>query len=169
MQGPGPKVKDSKKVPVTKSQALTCENGRIGVVPDVVQQMNAPVPRTAAPVQVQDVTATVRAPKDRAIKEDEASVSVDLLFPAFGNEMFVLPEGEEDIGVQADVIRALQTLELLLALQARFAVIQHCDKLHLSEVKLVTGAGIRLIFQNAPVVPDELLRIEVVTVDGNDL
>lgn len=157
---------------MTKSRVLTCENGRrVEVIPVVVQPSHVPVPLTVTPAQVQNVTVTVRVPKDRAVKEDVAGVPVDLLFPAFGDEVLVLPEREEDVGVQADVIRCLETLELLLALHVRFAVLQHRDVLDLGEVQLgeCDGASVRLIVENGPAVPDELLRVEAVAVDGNDL
>ncbi len=172
MQGPRTKVKGSKKVPVTKSQVLTCENGRrVVVMPVDDQPTHAPAPLTVIPAQAQNATATARVPKDRAVKVDVTGVPVHLLFPAFGDEVLVLPEREEDVGVQADVIRCLETLELLLALHVRFAVQEHRSQLHLREVQLgeCDGASVRLIIENGPAVPDELLRVEAVAVDGNDL
>ena len=42
-----------------------CENGRRVVdIPVVVEPIHVPVPRTVVPVQVQNVTVTVRVPKD---------------------------------------------------------------------------------------------------------
>lgn len=92
------------------------------------------MPLTDPPVQVQNVTATVRVPKDCAVKEDVTGFPVDLLFPAFGNEVLVLPEREEDVSVQADQTRCLEALELLLALDVGFAVLQHRGEFNFGEV-----------------------------------
>lgn len=157
---------------MTKARVLTCENGRrVVVIPVAVQPIHAPVPLTAIPVQVQNATVTARVPKDRAVKEDVTSVPVDLLLPRLGDEVLVLPEREEDVGVQADVIRCLETLELLLALDVGLAVLQHCHLLNLGEVQFgeCDGASVCLIVENGPAVPDELLRVEAIAVDGNDL
>lgn len=44
---------------------MSCENGRrVVVIPVVVQPIHVPVPLTVIPVQVQNVTVTVRVPKD---------------------------------------------------------------------------------------------------------
>lgn len=157
---------------MTKARVLTCENGRRAVVDPVeAQPTHEPAPRTVTPVQVQDATVTARVPKDRAVKEDVTGVSVDLLLPRLGNEMLVLPEREEDVGVQADVIRCLETLQLLLALHVRFAVLQHRHLLNLGEVQFgkCDGASVRLVVENGPAVPDELIRVEAVASDGDDL
>ena len=133
--------------------------------------MPAPVPHTAAPVQEQDITVTVRAQKDRAVKEDAADVTVHLLLPRLGDAVLVLPEREEDVGVQADVIRCLETLQLLLALDVGLAVLQHRDELDLNEVQPgeCGGTSVRLVVENEPAVLDELLRVEATVVDGDDI
>jgi len=157
---------------VTKSQVLTCENGRrADAVPAVAQPTHVPAPRTVAPVQVQNVTVTARVPKDRAVKEDVTSVPVDLLLPRLGNEVLVLPQREEDVGVQADVVRCLETLELLLALDVGLSVQEHRHLLNLGEVQFgeCDGASVRFIVENGPAVPDELLRVEAVAVDCDGL
>lgn len=172
MQGQKTKVKGSKKVPVTKVRVLTCENGRrVEVTPVVVQPTHAPVPPIARPAQVQNVTVTVRDPKDRSVKEDVTGVPVDILLPRLGNEVLVLPEREEDVGVQSDVSRLLQTLELLLAVDVGLTILEHRDVLDLGEVQLGErcGAGIRLFRDDAPALADELDRIETTTVDGDGL
>jgi hypothetical protein len=172
MRGPRTKVKGSKKVPVTKSQELTCENGRrVASVPAVLQPEHVPAPLTATPVQVQDATATARAPKDRAVKEDVTGIPVDLLLPRLGDEVLVGPERVEHVGVQSDVIRRLQTLELLLALHVRLAVLEHRDVLNLGKVQFgeCDGASVCLVRDDDPPLSDELGGIEATTVDGDDL
>jgi len=157
---------------VTKSQVLTCENGRREVAaPTAVQPTHAPVPPIDIPVQTQNATATVQVPKDRAVKEDVTSVPVDLLLPAFGDEVLVLPESLEDLGVEADVTRFLQPFQLLLALHVGLAVLQHHDVLDLGKIQLgeCDRASVRLIVQDGPAIPDELLRVESVTSDGDVL
>ena len=56
------------KTPPTQSRKrneVSYENGRrVVVVPVVAQPIRVPVPTTVVPVQVQNVTVTVRVPKD---------------------------------------------------------------------------------------------------------
>jgi len=172
MRGPRTKVKGSKKVPVTKAQELTCENGRrVGAIPVEAQPAGAPAPLTVEPRQAQDATIAARAPKDRAVKEDATGVPVDGFLPALGNEVLVFPQREEHVGVQTDATVFLKTLELLLALDVGLAVPKHRDTLNLGEVQFgeCNGASVRLIVENGPAVPDELLRVEAVAFDDNDL
>lgn len=172
MRGPRTKVKGSKKVPVTKSQELTCENGRrVASVPVVLQPVHAPVPLTAVPVQEQDVTVTARVPKDRAVKEDATGVPVDGFLPALGNEVLVFPQREEHVGVQTDATVFLKTLELLLALDVGLAVPKHRDMLNLGEVQFRQSNRtlVSLIRHDAPTFADALGGIEATTVDNDDL
>ncbi|TSC54905.1 MAG: hypothetical protein LiPW30_371 [Parcubacteria group bacterium LiPW_30] len=157
---------------MTKARVLTCENGRrVVIVPVVAEPTHVPVPRTVTPIQVQNVTATVRVPKDRAVKVDEPSVPVHLLLPRLGDEMLVLPQRVEDVGVQSDVARLLQTPELLLALHVRLAALEHRHLLNLGEVQFGErrGTSVRLVRNDAPALSDELGWIEATTFDGDDL
>ncbi len=171
MQGPRSKVKGSKKVPVTKSQVLTCENGRlVRGIPIAAQPTHVPVPLTATPVQAQNATVTVQVPKDGAVKVNEADVFVYFFLPALGNKVLVSPERQEDVGVQSDVIRRLQTPELLLAVDVGLAVLEHRNVLYLGEVQFgeCDGTGVRLIVEDSQTLVNELGGIESAASDGRE-
>ncbi len=170
MRGPRTKVKGS-KVPVTKFPVLTCwENGRgVVILPAVGQAIHVPAPRTAKPVQVQDVTVIVPVPKDRPVKVDEAVVPVDGSLPTLGNEMLALQHREEHVGVQTDATVFLETPQLLLTVDAGLAVLDHRDVLYLGEVQLgeCDGTSVRLFRDDAPALANELGGIETTTVDDD--
>ena len=95
----------------------------LALEPDV-----GPVPLASTPGQAQNAPVTKRAPNgpvanrvSRRPKNCSVKINRDLALPGFGDERLVLPERLEDLGVEADVARFLQALQLLFALDEGLA------------------------------------------------
>ncbi len=143
---------------------LTCQNGRRVVSePLEAEPIVVPVPLAIVPAQVQDVTVTARVPKDGSVEEHVGGVAVGGLLPARRDEVLVLPEGLEDLRIEADVPSVLETLQLFLANDRAFTVLQR--QVHFAELE-----GTLVLFHDGPSFADEGDGVEIGgAVDGDDL
>ncbi|KKR41615.1 hypothetical protein A2356_00250 [Candidatus Nomurabacteria bacterium RIFOXYB1_FULL_39_16] len=150
---------------------LLAENrGRAVDEPAAVKPVDVPAPLAVVPVEIQDVPVAVRVLQNRTVEVDEPDVPVDLLLPALGDEMLVLPESLEDLRVQADVTFLLQALELFLALDGCLPILKHRLEANLREVEFRerNGTSVRLVVENLPSFADESGVERNGTVDGDD-
>ena len=86
---------------MAKSRGLTCRHRRRVVVAEAVAQPAVvPDPPDAVPVEVTNVEAAVSAAVDGSPEEDVADVPVLILFPRLWNEVRVLQEMVQQVGVQ---------------------------------------------------------------------
>lgn len=63
------------------------------------------------------------------MEKDKGDTAVGLLLPVFGNEMLVLPQCEENLGVQADVVGFLEALEFFLVRDVTLTFLETSDQL----------------------------------------
>lgn len=86
---------------MAKSRGLTCRHRRRVAVEEVVAQPVAvPVPPVAVPVEATNVEVAVSVAVDGSPEEDVAGVPVFIFFPRLGNEMRMLQEMVQQVGVQ---------------------------------------------------------------------
>lgn len=150
---------------------LTCQNGRrVESAPLVVEPIAAPVPPATVPAQAQDATETVRVPKDGSVEKHVGGVAVGGLLPARRDEVLVLPEGLEDLRIEANVPSILETLQLFLAHNRAFMVLQHRFEIDLRQVHFGQLEGTLVFLDDGPTVADEGDGVESGgAVDGDDL
>lgn len=150
---------------------LTCQNGRrVASAPLAVEPKAEPAPLATAPVQAQDATVTARVPKDGSVEEDVGGVAVGGLLPRLGDEVLVLPEGLEDLRIEADVARCDEAFQFLFADHRLFAVFQHRFEADLRQVHFGELEGTLVLFHDGPAFADEGDGVESRgVVDGNDL
>ncbi len=109
-------------------------------------------------------------PKNSSVEEDVRGVAVGRLLPPRRDQMLVLPEGLEDPCIETDVARGLEARELLFALDAPLAVLQHRLEPNGGEVDLGENETTLILFLDLPVVADELGGVELLrAVDLDDL
>ena len=153
----------SPRVQRFRAPSSTCTQRRgVVAVPVVVEPAAAPVPPDAVPAEAADVQAATAAAVDGAPEEDVAGVALPILFPLLGNEVRVLQEVVEDIGVQHRLLRHL--LAELVAFDDLPVLLAACEvEFHLRSVPL-EGAAF-LVFLHRP--PVFLPRVERVGVAVN--
>lgn len=156
---------------MTKSEVLACENRRGAAgAPQVVEPAAVPVPLATAPVQAQHAAAAERVTEDRSIEEDVGRVAVGRFVPARGDEVLVLPQRLEHLGVQADAAVFLQALQLLFANDVGLALLQHRFEADLAHVHFGDVERALVFFDDGPAFADELGGVELGrAVDGDDL
>lgn len=150
---------------------LTCQNGRrVASAPLAAEPNVVPVPLAIEPAQVQDVTVTARVPKDGSIEEHVGGVAVGGLLPARRDEVLVLPEGLEDLRVEANVPSVLETLQLFLTHDRAFTLLQHRFEIDLRQVHFAERKRTLVLFHDGPAFADEGDGVESGgAVDGDDL
>ncbi len=129
-----------------------------------------PVPLATVPVQAQDATVTAQVPKDSSIEEHVNGVAANRLFPARRDEVLVFPEGLEHFRIETNVPSVLETLQLFLAHDRAFTVLQHRFEIDLGEVHFGQLEGTLVFLDDGPAVTNEGDGAESGgAVDGNDL
>ena len=153
----------SPRVQRFRAPSSTCTQRRgAEAAPVAAEPAEAPEPPAAAPVEVADEQAANAAAVNGAPEEDVAGVALPILFPLLGNEVRVLQEVVEDIGVQHGLLR--QLLAELVAFDDLPVLLDACEvEFHLRGVPL-EGAAF-LVFLHRP--PVFLPRIERVGVAVN--
>lgn len=139
---------------------------RSGVVAETVavETVVAPVPPAAVPAQGAGAQAATAVAVDGAPEEDVAGVALPIPFPLLRNEVRVLQEVVEDVGVQHGLLR--QLLAELIALDVLPVLLAAREiELHLRGVPLQRSA--LLVFLHRPSV--FFPRIERVGVAVNDV
>jgi hypothetical protein len=140
---------------------LSCKNSRWAAgAPPVVEPAAAPAPTTTVPAQAQDVAVAALDPKDCSIEVDERRSAVRQLLKTFRNQVLVLPEGLENPSIETDVPGDLETRELLFALNALLAVIEHRLEPNKCEVDIVESETALILFLDRPPIADELGGVE---------
>ena len=96
---------------------LTCEHrSRATAIPADVEPVAAPEPRPDKPEQIPDAQVAAGVAVNRSPEEDVAGVTTRVLLPLLGNELRILKEIIENVGVEHELVR--QLLAELVAIDA---------------------------------------------------
>lgn len=152
---------------VPKSQVLTCRHRRRVDDAEVVDEpVVAPVPPVAVPVEVTNVEVAVSEAVDSSPEEDVTGVPVFILFPHLGNEVRVLHEMVQQIGVQNRLVIqfcpkdvACDDASLLFARQPKLDFL--AIEIEVVALAFELGNFAFLVFFHAPAVRQEGVGTEV--------
>ena len=111
-------------------------------MPAALKPATAPVPPTVNPVKRQRVAVAARTAKGGAVEVDEGDVAVDFLLPGLGDKMLVLPESEEDLGVQTDEVAFFEAFQPLFAFDVVLSFVEAGGQLNLGEIQFSEGEGL---------------------------
>lgn len=141
---------------MTKIKVLTCEDSRrVEGVPLAAQPTVVLVPPAIVPAQANDVAVAARAPKDGSVEEDVGRIAIRLLLLGLGDEILVHVEDVEHLGVETDVTRLLETLQLLFTADRGFTFRKHRHETDFRQINFVKCNRTLVFFHDLPTSTDE--------------